>query len=115
MTAKNDKALQEATAGRDMELAELNADEKNDLTTITGLKGAVVTLAKHHSDAAVPQEALLQLQQDLSKHLSHAQLRRLGLGAQQKHLDLSLLSNLLQLRRTTPRVGETFGVLKQTK
>merc|ERR1719171_2168130 len=54
--AKNSAALESATALREKQLAEFTAEEKDMTTSITGLKGAVVALSKHHEGAA----ALLQ-------------------------------------------------------
>merc|ERR1719156_305838 len=53
--AKNTEALDSATAMREKELAEFNAEEKESLTTVGALKGAVTVLSKHH-DAAFLQE-----------------------------------------------------------
>merc|ERR1719247_3332895 len=46
--AKNSQALDTATAMREKELAEFNAEEKETLVTITSLKNAVIALSKHH-------------------------------------------------------------------
>jgi len=52
--AKNQEALDKATALRQEELAEFNAEEKDVLQSIGALKSAVTVLGKHH-------EALLQV------------------------------------------------------
>merc|ERR1719159_760241 len=49
--AKNEEALEKATAMRKKELAEFNAEEKESLQTIASLKSAVVALSKHHEAA----------------------------------------------------------------
>merc|ERR1719389_572983 len=46
--AKNSQALDTATAMREKELAEFNAEEKESLQTISSLKSAVIALSKHH-------------------------------------------------------------------
>merc|ERR1719277_2371847 len=51
--AKNQKALDEATAIREKELAEFNAEEKELLESISALKAAITVLSKHHSAAFV--------------------------------------------------------------
>merc|ERR1719230_1530271 len=51
--AKNQEALDKATALRQKELAEFNGEEKDMLQSIGALKSAVVVLGKHH-------EAMLQ-------------------------------------------------------
>merc|ERR1719321_1064189 len=43
--AKNTEALDSATAMREKELAEFNAEEKDSLQTITSLKAAVIALS----------------------------------------------------------------------
>merc|ERR1719310_1061290 len=46
--AENSEALEKATAMRQKELAEFNAEEKESLGTIASLKSAVAALSKHH-------------------------------------------------------------------
>merc|ERR1719265_289584 len=46
---KNTKALEEAAALREKQLAEFNEEEKETLQSITGIKGAVQVLSKQHS------------------------------------------------------------------
>merc|ERR1719321_2316449 len=55
--AKNQEALDKATALRKEELAEFNAEEKDVLQSIGALKSAITVLGKHH-------EALLQMSSD---------------------------------------------------
>ena len=50
--AKNEEALAKATAIREKELAEFNAEEKDMLQSIGALKSAIVVLSKHHSSFA---------------------------------------------------------------
>ena len=49
--AKNTEALDKATALRQKELAEFNAEEKDMLQSIGALKSAVTVLGKHNSFA----------------------------------------------------------------
>jgi len=46
--AKNEQALDQATALRKKQLAEFNEEEKDMLVSFSSLKGAVVALLKHH-------------------------------------------------------------------
>merc|ERR1719456_1061797 len=55
--AHNTDALDKATAVRQKELAEFNAEEKSSLGTIAALKGAVGALAKHHDSAFLQAES----------------------------------------------------------
>merc|ERR1719409_301797 len=59
--AKNQAALDKATAIRREELAEFNAEEKDMLQSIGALKSAVTVLGKHNSFAQVPSEQLLDI------------------------------------------------------
>merc|ERR550514_1137952 len=61
--AEKTAALQQATAIRDKELAEFNAEEKDMIQSITSLKSAVITLSKAHGEAA-----LVQVRQLLKRH-----------------------------------------------
>merc|ERR1719434_667249 len=46
--AKNQEALDKATALRQKQLAEFNEEEKDNLQAISALKAAIVVLSKHH-------------------------------------------------------------------
>merc|ERR1719401_2207399 len=60
--AKNEEALAKATAIRQKELAEFNAEEKDMLQSIGALKSAIVVLSKHHEAfAQIPSEQLLNI------------------------------------------------------
>jgi len=75
--AENNAALDKATAVREKELAEFNAEEKSSLGTIASLKGAVGALAKHH-DSAFLQSETTEDSMDIIKVVSdlHAALHR---------------------------------------
>merc|ERR1739848_564370 len=51
--AENQAALDKATAIRQKQLAEFNAEEKDLLQSISALKAAIVVLSKHHGGAFV--------------------------------------------------------------
>merc|ERR1719156_229534 len=53
--AKNEDALEKATAMRKKELAEFNAEEKDLLGSIAALKSAITVLSKHQSAAMLLQ------------------------------------------------------------
>merc|ERR1740120_574056 len=50
--AKNQESLDQATAIREKELAEFNAEEKEMLEAISALKAAITVLSKHHGGAS---------------------------------------------------------------
>merc|ERR1719316_1138757 len=83
--AAANKELAEATAIREKENAEFSADEKEQLTSIGGLKGAIKTLGEK---IALKQNSLLQIQSILRENLhgktGKAALRKLGLKPNQR-------------------------------
>merc|ERR1719163_1474308 len=58
--AENQQALDKATALRQKELAEFNAEEKDVLQSIAGLKAALTALSKHHEELMQTSGAFLQ-------------------------------------------------------
>merc|ERR1719421_2763426 len=88
--SKGKKSLAEASEVRDKELAEFNQQDKDAIVSIKGLHSAVETLKKHNA-AALSQEALLQLRQTLPRHVSHEQLRMLGLAPKAQRFAASFL------------------------
>merc|ERR1712127_298036 len=72
--AKNQEALDKATAIREKQLAEFNAEEKDLLESISALKAAVTVLSKHHGGSLLqlPRSHMLgvatTLQHELQKH-----------------------------------------------
>merc|ERR1719329_1476777 len=71
--ASNQAALDKATAIRQKELAEFNAEEKDMLQSISALKSAVVVLSKHHGGAFMQgsqSQVALTIQHQLEKHAS---------------------------------------------
>merc|ERR1719375_1514911 len=55
--AKNGKALDQATALRTKQLAEVNGEEKDMLQSISALKSAVITLGKQNAASAMLQDS----------------------------------------------------------
>merc|ERR1719311_1243125 len=124
--AKNQGALDTATALRTKQLAEFNEEEKDMLQSIASLKSAVIALSKHH-------EAMLQDSSDVYYNIVtslHDELR--------KHKDLlaevitphqrKVIESFVQspedyfdaqptFRQSSkaPASGEIFGILKQMK
>merc|ERR1711988_1374321 len=84
--AANQAALDKATAIRQKQLAEFNAEEKDLLQSISALKSAVTVLSKHNSFLQIPRSHIVgvaaTVQNELQKHasllsgsLTHAQRR----------------------------------------
>merc|ERR1719487_2952497 len=118
--AKNSNALDQATALRQKELAEFNAEEKESLQTISSLKSAVIALSKHHEAALLQQESSesivdfagteAMLQHLLRKHADF--LAEVLTPSQRRSLkDFAKSTSLIQ----APASGEIFGILKQMK
>jgi chromosome segregation ATPase len=121
--AKNTEALDSATAMREKELAEFNAEEKETITTVGSLKGAVIALSKHHEASAFLQEATatnqkaqVKLWSDLKQRL-HKQVSQLdGLFTpHQKKKVFAFVQEAEQHGSFAPASGEIFGILKQMK
>jgi len=118
--AKNNQALDTATALRTKQLAEFNEEEKDMLQSISSLKSAVISLSKHH-------EAMLQDSDDTYYNivtLLHTQLRKhknllneVITPKQRKAIEVFSQSSdsVSLLQATAPASGEIFGILKQMK
>jgi len=124
--AANQAALDQATAIRQKQLAEFNAEEKDLLESISALKAAIVVLSKHHPNSMlqVPQSHLLgvavSLQHELEKHasmletvLSRSQRKAVSafVQAPQDYFDATPTFK----QSYAPQSGEIFGILKQMK
>jgi len=124
--AANQAALDQATAIRQKQLAEFNAEEKDLLESISALKAAIVVLSKHHPNSMlqIPQSHLLgvavSLQHELEKHssmlesvLSRAQRKAVSafVQAPQDYFDATPTFK----QSYAPQSGEIFGILKQMK
>merc|ERR1719183_1688948 len=121
--AANQAALDKATALRQKELAEFNAEEKDMLQSISALKSAIVVLSKHHGGALL-QGKLFQvatvMQHELHKHsslfegvLTPSQKRRVNafVQAPEDYFDAEPTFKQSYALQS----GEIFGILKQMK
>lgn len=109
--AENNKELEEATNIRNKEAGEFAEDEKEQLSSINGLTGAVKTLG---SKLALKQESLLQVKQVLeSNKVGLDLLRKLHITPAQRREVQSFLQ--ASSNSKTPGSNEILGVLKQMK
>merc|ERR1712228_685538 len=89
--AANQEALDQATAIREKQLAEFNAEEKDLLESISALKAAITVLSKHHGGSLLQMprshlEGIAQtMQYQMQKHaallqgvLTHSERRALA-------------------------------------
>jgi predicted RNase H-like nuclease (RuvC/YqgF family) len=126
--AKNEQALDQATALRKKQLAEFNEEEKDMLQSITSMKGAVVALSKHH-EAALLQKSKTERET--------AVMEAAALIQHHLHTHADLLAEVItpRMRKTAtafiqspddyfseepsmiqqPQSGEIFGILKAMK
>jgi chromosome segregation ATPase len=124
--AENQAALDSATALREKELAEFNAEEKDLLLSIDALKNAIQVLSKHNSaaflqlDGANMQGVAYTLQYQLARHqsilegvLTHSQKRAATafIQAPQDYFDAEPTFK----QSYAPQSGEIFGILNQMK
>jgi len=124
--AANQEALDKATAIRQKELADFNAEEKELLQSISALKSAVTVLSKHHGGAFVqtaPQHLMsiaTMLQHEMQKNqnkllgvLTPSQRRAAAafVQAPQDYFDAAPTFK----QSYAPQSGEIFGILNQMK
>merc|ERR1719515_673453 len=124
--AKHQDSLDKATAIREKELAEFNAEEKDLLESIAALKAPITVLSKHHGGSLlqVQESKLLSvaatLQHELKKHgellkgvLTHKQHREVAafVQAPSDYFDASPTFK----QSYAPQSGQIFGILKQMK
>merc|ERR1719191_2290741 len=131
--AKNQEALDKATALRQKQLAEFNAEEKDALEALSALKAAIVVLSKHHGGAAALQTEELVSISSILRHQMHKHADILGevITPKQKRIialfvqapeDYFKATAFLQTGKQVPSAGsyapasgEIFGILKQMK
>merc|ERR1719399_2349041 len=123
--AKNEEALAKATAIRQKELAEFNAEEKDMLQSIGALKSAITVLSKHHSSfAQVPEASLLDIASTVSfQFRKHAALLKGVVTPSQKKAVAAFMQapgDYFDAEPTfkqsyAPQSGQIFGILKQMK
>jgi len=124
--AQDQEALAQATALREKQLAEFNAEEKDMLEAISALKAAITVLSKHHGGALLqlPRSHLLgvaaTLQFQLGKHASLLQgvltprERKVAASFAQSPEDYFDASPTFK-QSYAPQSGEIFGILRQMR
>merc|ERR1719218_387052 len=123
--AKNQEALAKATAIRQKELAEFNAEEKDMLQSIGALKSAITVLSKHHSSfAQVPEASLLDIASTVSfQFRKHAALLKGVVTPSQRKAMAAFMqapgdyfdADPTFKQSYAPQSGQIFGILKQMK
>jgi len=124
--AGNQEALDQATAIREKQLAEFNAEEKDLLQSVSALKSAITVLSKHHGGALmqVPRSHILgvaaSLEHELQTHssmlkgvLTYSERKTVQafIQAPEDYFDASPTFK----QSYAPQSGEIFGILKQMK
>merc|ERR1719412_2938768 len=124
--AQNQDSLAKATAIREKQLAEFNAEEKDLLESISALKAAVTVLSKHHGGSLVQLPAshvmgvAATIQHEMQKHaklllgvLSPSERRAAAafVQAPQDYFDAAPTFK----QSYAPQSGEIFGILRQMK
>merc|ERR1711957_162964 len=124
--AANQNALSKATAIREKQLAEFNAEEKDMLESISALKAAVTVLSKHHGGAFVQLRGshvigvAATLEHELQRHsallegvLTRSERRAAAafIQAPEDYFDAAPTFK----QSYAPQSGEIFGILKQMK
>jgi septal ring factor EnvC (AmiA/AmiB activator) len=95
---------------RQKDLAEFNEDEKDLITSISSLNGAVTALSKHHS-------SFMQLSSSvkISHLISPRMLDRASLSAAQREQVAAFLQQPAGFQSYAPASGQIFGILEQMK
>uniref|UniRef100_A0A7S3WU82 Uncharacterized protein n=1 Tax=Strombidinopsis acuminata TaxID=141414 RepID=A0A7S3WU82_9SPIT len=125
--AANQESLDKATAIRQKQLAEFNAEEKDLLESVSALKAAITVLSKHHGGASLLQmprahalSVAATLQHELQKHSALLQgvlkrsERRAAAAFIQSPQDYFDASPTFK-QSYAPQSGEIFGILRQMK
>merc|ERR1711933_568970 len=122
--AKNQEALDKATAIREKQLAEFNAEEKDLLESISALKSAVTVLSKHQGGAflQLPQSHILGVATTIQHEMQkHAALLQGVITPSQKRAAAAFIQapqDYFDAKPTfkqsyAPQSGEIFGILTQ--
>jgi len=119
--AKNQESLDKATAMRQEELAEFNAEEKDVLQSIGAMKSAIIVLSKHHEflQTGAGEEQLINiaamLQWQFHKHKD--MLADIMTGHQRRAVAAFIQApgDGLFKESYAPQSGAIFGILKQMK
>merc|ERR1719409_2530830 len=124
--AANQAALDKATAIREKQIAEFNAEEKDLLESISALKAAITVLSKHHGDSFLQmpstriQSVAATLQHQMQKHAAI-------LEGSFTRKERKVVESFLQApgdyfdaaptfkQSYAPQSGEIFGILRQMK
>jgi len=119
--AKNTAALDKATEIRRKDLADFNAEEKDTIVSITGLKNAILVLSKHNSflQSTTGSEELTQvaltLESTLRKHKdSLSPKQRQAITAFVQSPD-AYVQQPASAGSYAPQSGAIFGILKNMK
>jgi len=120
--AENQNALDQATAIRQKELAEFNAEEKDLLQSISALASAVTVLSKHNGALIqMPESHLASIAATVNYQLSKwAPLLKGVLKHSERKALAAFVQNpqdalIQQKSGYAPQSGEIFGILKQMK
>merc|ERR1712151_752602 len=116
----------QATALREKQLAEFNAEEKDLLESISALKAAITVMGKHHGGALIqmPRSHMMSvattLQHEMQKHanilqgvLTHSE-RKAAIAFIQSPEDYFDAAPTFK-QSYAPQSGEIFGILRQMK
>merc|ERR1719487_1407228 len=122
--AKNQAALDKATAIRQKELAEFNEEEKDVLQSVSALKSAITVLSKHNSFIQMPRNHKMSIAMTMQRAMEqHAPLLKGVLTRSEQHAAAAFIQSpedYVDAEPTfkqsyAPQSGEIFGILRQMK
>jgi hypothetical protein len=126
---QNEKSLAAATAMREKQAADFNAEENEMIQSIRALDAAIVVMSKHHGgEALISARALAEVAGAAQKQLKrHATLLQGTITPRQRRFLASLVQGSSHTGKDyfdstpgfkqeyAPQSGEIFGILKQMK
>jgi hypothetical protein len=114
--AANQQALDKATAMRQKQLAEFNAEEKDLLQSIGGLKSAVTVLSKHNSFLQMPLHKNIEMGAMLTRTMDkYSDVLAGSMSPSQRSVVKEFIQNTEGAPAYANQSGEIFGILKNMK
>uniref|UniRef100_A0A7S0FX24 Uncharacterized protein n=1 Tax=Pyrodinium bahamense TaxID=73915 RepID=A0A7S0FX24_9DINO len=114
---KSQDSLDSATALREKQLADFNAEEKDMLQSIQALDAAIVVISRHHAGVVLLDDGALSSALDTAgaQIQMHLSLLSGTITPHQRRLILSLRQAPTFRQAYQPQSGEIFGILKEMK
>jgi len=113
--ASNKEALAKATALREKQLAEFNAEERDTLESLTALKAAITVLSKHHTSLLQSETQALINVAEVLRHVLNTNAKALDSFTTSEKETIQGFIQAPGYQSYSSQSGEIFGILKQMK